>query len=208
MSKTYREFTDARDTRLETLELVAELDQRQSEWRPKPDKWSVGEVLDHLVKLDAIIVRELELAINQRRRGIPFVYRGLADIDTTIPWVFRPVLPFVEVPFTLFNAVLPQPVRRAFTGSRSVPLQAPGVIKPRFGRPIETLRQELRATFETLEQQQTDNPDINLSRLYYYNPIAGLSNVPGMYKFVSNHERRHQGQLRDLLADLSTRQAA
>ena len=203
MAKTYSDFEHAREVREETLFLVRELDQQQSEHRPKPGKWSVGEVLDHLVKLDRLIVRELEVALQQRRRGLPFVYRGIADIDTTIPWVLRPALPFFEVPFSIFNTLLPQTARRAFTGSRSVPLQAPGVIAPRYRRPIDSLRQELGETFDTLRQQQTDFPGIDLDRVYYYNPIAGFGSVAGLYRFVSNHEERHQGQLHDLLDDAS-----
>lgn len=199
MPKTYTEFEDARQVRLQTLSLVEGLDQQQSEHRTEPGKWSMGEVLDHLAKLDALIVRELEVALNQRRRGLPFVYRGVADIDTTIPWVLRPVLPFFEVPFSIFNTVLPQTVRRAFTGNRSIPLQAPGVIAPRARRSIDALRRELDTTFRTLEQQQADNPKIDLDRVYYYNPITGLGSVAGLYRFVSNHETRHQGQLRDIL---------
>ena len=199
MARSYEEFDDAREIRRETLRLVEGLDQEQSEWRPAADKWSVGQVLDHLLKLDELIVRELEVAINQRRRGLAFVYRGLADIDTTVPWVLRPVLPFFEVPFGVFNAVVPQSLRNAFTGNRSVPLQAPGVIAPRFGRPIERLRRELDETFDELEQQQNDDPDTDLDRVYYYNPITGLNSVAGLYKFVSNHEERHQKQLREIL---------
>ena len=68
MARSYVEFESARDVRRETLGLVEGLDQAQSEWRRASDKWSVGQVLDHLVKLDQLIVRELEVAINQRRR--------------------------------------------------------------------------------------------------------------------------------------------
>ncbi len=199
MPRTYEQFDEAREVRQETLDLVEDFSQTQSDFRPDADTWSVGQVLDHLLKLDALIVRELEVAINQRRRGLPFIYRGVADIDTTIPWVLRPVLPFVEVPFGVFNAVVPLPVRNAFTGNRSIPLQAPAVIRPRSGRRIDDLRKELGETFDLLEQQQRDDPDIDLDKVYYYNPITGLSSVAGLYKFVSNHERRHQEQLRDIL---------
>ena len=201
--RTYEEFDDARAIRHETLALVEELDQEQAEFRPDADKWSVGEVLDHLLKLDALIVRELEVAIQQRRRGLPFVYRSLADIDVSVPWVLRPVMPFVEIPFAFANSVFPQSLRRSLTGSRSVPLQAPEVIKPRFGRPVGPLRDALRETFDVLARQQAENPEIDLSKVYYYNPITGLNSVAGMYKFISNHEQRHHGQLRDILGDES-----
>ena len=208
MAKTYEQFEKARKVRRKTLSLVEGLGQEQSEFRPDRDTWSVGQVLDHLVKLDDLIVRELEVAIGQRRRGLPFVYRGVADIDTSVPWVLRPALPFFEVPFGVFNAVVPLAVRNAFTGNRSIPLQAPGVIRPRFGRPIDVLRRELGETYDRLERQQRDDPKIDLSRVYYYNPITGLSSVAGLYRFVSNHEKRHHKQLRDILGARSFPRAA
>ena len=77
------------------------------------------------------------------------------------------------------------------------------MIKPRFGRPIEALRRELDEAFEELQRQQLDDPDIELDRVYYYNPITGLNSVAGLYEFVSNHEERHQKQLREILDEAS-----
>ena len=200
MAETHPELEEARATRLETLSIVADLDQEQSERRPEPEKWSAGEVLDHLLKLDVFVVRELEMTLAQRRRGLPLTYRSIADVDTTIPWILRPVLPFVEIPFAFANAVFPQSLRRSILGSRRIPLRAPGVLRPRFGRPIAGLREELGKTFDVLEEQQAENPNVDLAAVYYYNPITGLNSVAGMYLFLANHEKRHQGQLRDLVS--------
>ncbi len=199
MPPIYKQFEEAREVRRETLKLVEGLGQEQSDFQPDRDTWAVGQVLDHILKLDALIVRELEVALNQRRRGIPFTYRGIADVDTTVPWILRPLLPWVEVPFGIFNAVVPLSVRNSLTGNRAIPLRAPAVLQPRSGRSIEDLRQDLGATFDQLERQQADDPDIDLETTYYYNPITGLSSIAGLYRFVSNHERRHQKQLRDIL---------
>jgi len=201
MSRTYEAFDDARATRNETLSLVEKLDQEQSEYQPGAGKWSVGEVLDHLLRVDAVIVREIGVALDQRERGLPFVYRGLADVDSNVPWVLRPILPFFEVPFGLFNALVPPRLRRFLIRDRRLPGQAPRVLQPRFGRPIATLRQELLETFEAYAEQQRDHPDLNLENLFYYNSVLGLQSVPGMYRFAANHEERHQEQLREILDD-------
>jgi len=203
MPRTYPEFDAARAVRRETLSLVEKLDQQQSEYQQSAKKWSVGQVLDHLVKLDTLVVRELEVTLNQRSRGIPLVYRGVADIDTSIPWALKPILPFFEIPFGVFNSAVPQTLRRRLTGNRRLSVPAPRVIEPRSGRRLTTLREELATAFRTLGEQQANHPQIDLNRVYYYNPIAGLNTVAGLYRFLSNHERRHQGQLRDLLADPS-----
>lgn len=209
MSRTYEEFEEARKTRQETLSLVEKLDQEQSEHRPGAEKWSVGEVLDHLLHVDAVIVREIGVALDQRERGLPFVYRGLADVDSNVPWVLRPILPFLEVPFGLFNVLVPPRLRRSLIRDRRrLPGKAPRVLEPRFGRPIESLREELLETFATLEEQQKDHPDFDLDHLYYYNSIMGLQNVPGIYKFAASHEKRHQEQLREILEDERFPQAA
>jgi hypothetical protein len=201
MTRTYEEFEDARATRRETLALVEKLGQEQSEHKPGAEKWSVGEVLDHLLHVDAVFVREIAVALDQRRRGLPFVYRGLADVDSNVPWVLRPILPFLEVPFGLFNVLVPPRLRRFLIRDRRLPGQAPRVLWPRFGRPIGTLREELLETFRTLEEQQRDHPDFDLDNLYYYNSIVGLQSIPGMYRFAANHEKRHQEQLREILDD-------
>lgn len=199
MTRRYPEFKQALATRQRTLEAVESLSQKQSDFRPAPGKWSVGEVLDHLLRTDALIVRELEVVFRRRRLGLPFVYRGLADVDTTLPAALRPVLPFFEVPFGFANALVPPPVRRFLTGNRRLPVQAPAVLRPRTGRPIDDLRRELASTFVTLRRQQDEHPGVDLDRVFYYNPIVGLGSVPGIYRFVANHERRHQLQIREVL---------
>ena len=118
MPRSYPEFEEAAEIRRQTLEEVSRLGQAQADFRPTKGKWSVGEVLDHLLKTDAVILREPEVVFNQRRRGLPFVYRGIADIDTSIPFVLKPVLPFFEIPFGLGNALIPPQVRRFLTGNR------------------------------------------------------------------------------------------
>ncbi len=198
-SRPHKEFTSAEAVRHRTLDMVAELSQEQADFRAAPNKWSAGEVLDHLVKTDTVIARELEVVFNQRRRGLPFVYRSVADVDTSVPFILRPVLPFFEIPFGIANSLVPPALRRSFTGNRNLPVQAPGLLRPRAGRQIDNLRRELKATYETFRRQQEDHPTFNLDRIFYYNLIIGFSSVPGMYKFIASHEQRHQKQLQEAL---------
>lgn len=199
MAKTYRKFEDARETRRETLSLVEGLTQVQSEFRPEPDQWSVGELLDHLLKADAVVHREIEVAIAQRERGMPFVYRGLADVDPSLPWILQPVLPFFEVPLGVTSSLVPPPLKRWLAGDRRLRARAPKLLEPRFGRPIDTLRRELADAYDDFEKQQEEHSEIDLSYLYYFNSVVGLRSLPGLYAFISGHEKRHQDQLREIL---------
>ncbi len=208
INRSYKDFKSAEAVRAVTLEMVAGLSQEQADLQPDPNKWSAGQVLDHLVKTDTVIARELEVVFNQRRRGLPFTYRSVADVDTSVPFIFKPVLPFFEIPFGIANSLVPPAVRRSFTSNRRLPVQAPGLLRPRVGRNIDDLRRELKATYETFRRQQEEHPSFNLDRIYYYNLIIGFSSVPGMYKFISTHEQRHQKQLRETLDASAMPQAA
>ena len=67
------------------------------------------------------------------------------------------------------------------------------------GRPSEDLRRELAGFDPWLEAFFSDNPDVDWVKLRYYNPLCGFTNLPGVLSFLASHERRHQGQIRDIL---------
>lgn len=196
---TCQQFEEARRIRFDTLESVEHLCQEGADACPRPGAWSAGEVLDHLIKVDRLIIRELDVTFQQRRRGIPFTYRSVADVDTSIPWMARPLLPFFEIPFSFFNAVIPLSVRNALTGNRRLRVQAPAVLRPRRGRPLAELRRELEGAFDHMACQQLEEAHCDVQRTYYYNAFTGLNSIAELYRFISNHERRHQQQLSDIL---------
>jgi hypothetical protein len=45
-----------------------------------------------------------------------------------------------------------------------------------------------------------EHPRVDWARLRYYNPLTGFTNIPGILSFICSHERRHQEQIRDVLA--------
>ena len=54
---TWRRFAG---TRRKTLELAGSLTQEQMDFSPGRGKWSVGEVLDHLIQVDRVFRQELD----------------------------------------------------------------------------------------------------------------------------------------------------
>src|SRR5205823_14202559 len=88
-------------TRAETLRLTAGVDQAQSEFAPAAEKWSVGEVLDHLLLAEnyyrAIFGRLIEL----QKSGAPAVISAsFSEVNTSIAFLPKSMLPMAEVPFT------------------------------------------------------------------------------------------------------------
>lgn len=195
-------FDRFRDTRGETLELVRGLDQEQMDFSPGRGKWSVGEVLDHLVRVDEVFREEYDELLRRWRekRGGVSLYRSLSDAGFSLPLVPDALLPLFDLPTAMAGVLFPRPVRQVVFGSRSVPAKAPARIAPRRGRPAERLREELAGFQDYLEAYFADHPDVEWESLRYYNPLCGFTNLPGVVSFVASHERRHQGQLRDILA--------
>src|SRR5216110_72484 len=91
-------------TRVETLRLTAGVDQAQSEFAPAAEKWSVGEVLDHLLLAEnyyrAIFGRLIELQKSGARAAIN---TSFAEVNTSIAFLPKSLLPMAEVPLTIFN---------------------------------------------------------------------------------------------------------
>ncbi len=207
MPKNYPELEEVRRVRRETLELLSGLTQEQLGFVPAPGRWAVGTVADHLVKADEVFVGEVRTLVERQRAGkAGFLYRGLAGADPSLPASLKLVLPFFEVPMTLATVLIPDSVRRVVFSARAVPAKSPKFLKPRPGRPGEDLRRELGKLLADLDDIEAGSAD--LRQLCYYNPIVGLTDGVGILRFLSSHERRHQGQMRDVLASTKLPRAA
>jgi len=198
----YAELTEFRKVRNETLRLTAALSPAQLDYRPTPNRWSVGEVLDHLYLFDELFGQEIRELIELRKAGkAAIVLRSFADYGLTFPYVPKVFMPLFEIPVACINIFVPRSVRGAFFRWRQVPAQSPEITQPRRGRPAEELRRELDGFPESIAHLTSQNPDIDLRQLTFYQGLLGFSNVARILEVLANHERRHQGQVRDLLAD-------
>src|SRR5215813_2406520 len=91
-------------TRSRTLALADQLSQEQLDFTAERGKWSIGEVLDHLLLAEKLnrdqVVELIELKRAQQK---PFVRHTFADINVSIGYIPKTLLPIFEVPFTLLN---------------------------------------------------------------------------------------------------------
>jgi hypothetical protein len=198
-----------RKTRGTTLELVRDLNQAQSDYVPAPGKWSVGEVLDHLLLAEKLYRDSIATLIELERAGRrPVISKSFSEIDTSIAYLPKSVLPFLDVPFTLLNIVVPPVVREAMATFRGLPAQTPRVAVPSAGKRVGDLRNALRASIEGTAQLLKDNPSIDYRKLRYRHPLLGDNNVAQLIRIVSFHEQRHHQQIRDILSSRTFPQAA
>ena len=198
-----------RRTRGATIELVNNLTQTQADHVVAPGKWSVGQVIDHLLLAERLyrdsIATLIELELSGKR---PVISKSFADIDTSIAYLPKSVLPFLDLPFTMLNMVVPPMVREAMATFRWLPAQNPKVAEPVAGKPIHELRNALSASIQATAKLIKDNPSIDFRKLRYQHPLLGDNNVPQLIRIVNFHELRHQQQIRDILKSRTFPQAA
>src|SRR5260370_3706036 len=94
-----------------TLRLCSGISQAQSEFA-RPRKWSVGENLHQLVLADDLYRSYFAQLIEMQKSGQRAVLRrSFADINTSIAYIPKPILPLLEIPFTVMNMFVPSVVR-------------------------------------------------------------------------------------------------
>src|SRR5260370_31860893 len=112
-------------TRAETLRVSAGINEAQSEFAPASGKWSVGEVLDHLLLAEdfyrGIFARLVEIEKSGAR---PVISSSFAEVNTSIAYIPKSLLPLLEVPFTVFNMFGPPGAKGAWTPTVLLPRQS------------------------------------------------------------------------------------
>jgi hypothetical protein len=186
--------------RQRTLELIAGLTQVQIEFSPGPGQWYVGEVLDHLLRGEALNRRDIAELIDLAKSGRrPYLIRTFEDVNVSMAFIPKAMLPFLEVPFRLLSMVVPHSAREFLTRYRLVPAQSPDVGTPRKGRSLDELRQELRTSLQETEALFAAHSTLDYQAMIQQHPLLGVNNVLQLLRIVALHEQRHQSQIGDIL---------
>lgn len=200
MSRRYPEIDEMRDARHRTLDLVAGLSEAQAAFVPESGGWSIAEVLDHLVRSDDMFFREIETLLARGDRGA-FVCRGLKILGGRLAALPSPVRLGMELPLFFWNLTIPGVVRRFALEHPIPPAKAPPQLRPRRGRSLDLLRKDLTNGLGELDRLRHDHRDVDLRSYHYYGPVVGLTTLPGLIRLQAAHERRHQGQLRNIKSE-------
>jgi hypothetical protein len=186
--------------RAETLRLCAGLTQQQSDFSPGVGKWSIGEVLDHLLLAEKLF-RGIYLKLIQMQKSgqRPVIRVGFDEVNTRIGYIPKAVMPMLEIPFTMMNLFIPTAVREVMTQFRILPAQNPDAAAPQNGKPVDELHSALTVSYEETAALLRANPGLNYREMRYIHPLMGDNNVLQSLRIVALHERRHQGQIRDIL---------
>jgi hypothetical protein len=185
-----------RETRARTLVMVEGLTQTQFDYAPAPNRWSIGEVLDHMLLGERLNREQVAKLIQLKREGQrPELMLTFSDLNISIVGVPRFLLPLFEAPLTLMNMFVPDSLRNYLTRTRLIPFRNPDPATPHHGRPAAELRNDLIASLQETERLFQNNPQLDYDEMVVQHPLLGRYNVPGLLRFMSAHEQRHQSQI-------------
>jgi hypothetical protein len=189
-----------RSTRAQTLTMLQVLSQNQLDYQPAPEKWSVGEVLDHLILGQRLNLSYMAEVIGMKKGGQrPDLRLSFTDVDVSLGYIPKSLLPALETPFTILNMFLPTTIRDFMTSHRLVPAQNPHLTTPRRARPVHELRSDLISSFKEMETLLRSHAHLDYSEMVIRHPLLGNNSIAGLLRFLALHEWRHQSQIDDIL---------
>lgn len=185
-----------RATRARTLAMVEGLSQAQLDFVPGPNRWSIGEVLDHMLLGERLNREQIARLIQLAREGKrPELILTFSDLNISIVGVPRSLLPLFETPLTLMNMFVSESLRNYLTRTRLIPFRNPDPATPHRGRSAAGLRGDLITSLQETERLFQTNADLDYDEMVVQHPLLGRYDVPGLLRFMSAHEERHQSQI-------------
>lgn len=199
-------FEQFKQTRAETLRMAQEISTEECATRPSANQWSPGEILDHLILSEKLHRSSFAEMIELDRAGKrPVIYRTLSELDTSVFGFPKELLPLLNIPLMTFNMFVPAGVREYFVRNRILPANNPKASEPAPDRPLSALVADLEQSIRETEALFAANPDANYRRMRICHPMLGNNDVTGLLRILDFHERRHQEQIREVLASLRAR---
>ena len=160
------------ETRGALLDAVQRVPLGRREARPGDGRWTVGEVLDHVSRVEAGYARLLTKRVTDARA------RGIANETET-----------ASILGTVESGPLVDRGRR---------LQAPEIVAPRGGATVSEGLAALEASRAAVRAALTDASGLALGTLTQQHPYFGTLNMYQWGVFLGYHDLRHAEQVREV----------
>ena len=172
-----REF---RDIGKEATQQFGHLNMEQLNWKPSPDKWSIGQVFDHLITSNSTYFPGLEKIIHNEKKN-SF-------------WEKLPLLPKIWGGW-LKKAMLPGQGK----------FKAPKKFKPSSSRIPETIMDDFMQSQEKLIALIEKTESLNRDKIIFTSPVSPIItySLADIYEILLNHEKRHLLQAQRILEQFS-----
>ena len=199
MTDELNQFASAR---ADTMRLVAPMTQTHLDSSPAPGHWSIGEVVDHLLLVEASYRGEIASLIELKRAGRrPYLKRSFDDVNVSPFHLPNVVLPWLAMPLTVMNCFVPAIVREMVIEYSVLPARNADSATPRPRRPGSELRSGLLSSLAEMRTLLTTSEYLDFREMISEHPLTGAINVPHILRFLARHERRHHAQIGRIKAD-------
>ncbi len=199
IERAFAEFAAARGR---TVAIAAPLTQSQLDFSPRSGRWSVGEVLDHVMRAEDLYRGEIARLVELARAGArPYIRRSFSEVNVSPLYMPDVFLPMFDIPFSIVNRFIPQAVRDFAIENPFLPMRNPTIATPRAGRPGAELRGQLVSSLEHTRTLLVSNADLPFEQMVSEHPLMGVANVPEILAFLARHERRHHSQIDKVRSD-------
>jgi hypothetical protein len=190
-----------RAVRARTLAMIQDLSQEQLDYVPEAGAWSIGEMVDHLLLSEQFLRGEIAILIERAKAGqTPYLYRSFAEFNARPAFIPESVLPWLEVPFSVFSMFIPASLREYILRNVPFPAQAPDVTLPRRGKTKAALCEALRVMLCETEALFAANSSLDYENMRHQHPLFGIQTVPELLRTLWLHEQAHQDQIARILA--------
>lgn len=190
-------YSAARDG---TLALIANLTQEQSDFFPSPGVWSIGQIVEHLLLTERLYRTQFRnLIVQAGKGGETNIALTFEEIDTTLAFIPRDIMPLFTLPLNIFNAFVPRVVRETLFRVPLIAAVNPTSSEPAAYHSVMDLRARCVSSLaETAEIFEADLPR-NLKDMTLSHPVLGTNTVPGVFGIITAHEERHHAQIRRVM---------
>jgi uncharacterized damage-inducible protein DinB len=179
-----------------TLAAISPLSQAQLDFSPRPGRWSIGEIADHMLLAESQYRDEIGRLIDLLRAGRrPYIKRSFAEANVSPFFLPDSVLSLLETPFSIIGRIVPDAVRAVITELPLLPTRNPDFATPRPKRQAAAITTDLAWSINRTRDLIAAHPDIDFTQLISEHPLMGRTNVPQILTFLARHERRHQAQM-------------
>jgi hypothetical protein len=193
-----RAIAGYRTAREGTLSILENLTQRETDFSPAAGAWSVGQNVEHLLLTDELYRGYLRTLIDLAQKGgEKHLTLTFTEIDTSIAYIPRDVIPMLSVPLTLLTTVMPRVVRENLFRLPLIPAVTPSATNPAArSYPVDELRARAAASLTALEEMFSGELPAGLAEVTLGHPLLGINNVPQIFRILEAHEERHHQQMR------------
>lgn len=144
--------------------------------KPEPDKWSIGELIDHLIVTNGLYLKILQPVADRS-------FSGLKGVS----WRFIPR----KLGKFILKGIEPETRKK---------MKTTGVFKPTRSSVSVEILEEFQVQQEKLKELVSKLDGISLNTTYIKSPVGGMViyHVEDALTLILNHERRHLGQAEGL----------